>query len=187
MRKFVLISLAAVAGLIALFLVVVALQPSEFHVVRSATIAAPAATVFGQVNDLRKWNAWSPWAKRDPNARNTFEGAEEGEGAIFHWAGNQEVGEGSMTIVESRPHERIGIRLDFLKPFASTADVQFTFQPQGERTVVTWSMDGENNFIAKAICLFMDMDQMIGSDFEAGLAHMNEVVSKVSEEPKPEE
>jgi hypothetical protein len=187
MRRIILITLAAIAGLVAVFLVVVALQPSEFHVMRSATIVASAPDVFGHVNNLHNWQAWSPWAKLDPDAKNSFEGPGEGEGAIFRWVGNDEVGEGSMTIIESRPYEQILMKLEFVKPFEDTADVDFTFQPQGDQTVVTWSMSGRNNFIAKAMCLFIDMDEMIGSRFDEGLASMKKVVEATPAEGTPVE
>lgn len=176
MRKTLLIALAALVGMAALFLIVVALQPSEFHVVRSATMAASPEEVFQEVNDLRKWDAWSPWAKLDPNVKNTFAGANEGEGAIFRWSGNEKVGEGSMTIVESRPHELIRLKLEFVKPFEDKADVEFAFEPQDDGTQVTWSMSGENNFVGKVMCLFMDMDDMIGSQYEEGLANLKKIV-----------
>jgi len=176
MKKAFLIVLGSIAALIALFAVVVAMQPSEYSVERSATMAAPPDAVFGHVNDFRRWNDWSPWAKLDPNAENSFEGPDEGEGAIFRWSGNDEVGEGNMTILESRPNESIRIQLAFIKPFEGQADVGFTFEPQGDDTLVTWSMHGENSFIEKAFCMFMDMDAMIGRDYEQGLANMKEIV-----------
>jgi hypothetical protein len=185
MRKKISIVLAVIAGLIAAFLVVVAMQPSEFHVARSNTIAAVPEQVFAHVNNFHKWDAWSPWIKLDPNARNTYEGPDEGEGAIFRWVGNQDVGEGSMTIVNSQPPERIQIRLDFIKPFEDTANVDFTFQPQGAKTGVTWSMSGENNFIAKAMCLFMDMDKLVGDKFEEGLASLKKEVESAPAETAP--
>jgi hypothetical protein len=176
LRKALFIVLAAVAGLIVVFLIAVALQPAEYHVERSASIAAPPAAVFPHVNDFRKWDAWSPWAKLDPNAKAAFEGPEAGAGAVFRWAGNEEVGEGSMTIVESRPDEFLRIKLAFIKPFEDAADVAFTFEPQEDRTLVTWSMSGKNNFIGRAMCLFMDLDAMIGKDYEQGLANLKKVV-----------
>src|SRR4029450_3509072 len=117
--------LVGLAALVVLLVVVVALQPSEFRITRTATVAAPASAVFAQVNDFHKWEAWSPWAKLDPNAKNTFEGPSAGEGACFRWAGNKNVGEGSMTITESRPNDLIRIRLEFLKPFAATNATEF--------------------------------------------------------------
>jgi hypothetical protein len=160
---------------ILVFAVVVALQPSDFRVVRSAAIPAPAAAVFSQVNDFHKWEAWSPWAKKDPAAKNSFEGAPSGTGAVFSWAGNREVGEGRMTLTESRPPDLIRIRLDFVKPFAGTNITEFTFRPEGNQTVVTWSMSGKNNFIARALCLFMNMDKMVGGEFEKGLENLKSV------------
>jgi len=151
---------------------IVALQPSDYRVTRSTTIAAPAPAVFQQVNDFRKWQAWNPWGKIDPAMKQTYEGAPAGTGAIYAWAGNDEVGEGRMTIVESRPNELVRIKLPFLKPFAATATTDFTFKPEGNQTAVTWSMAGEKNFTAKAVHLFMDMDKMIGGQFEKGLADM---------------
>src|SRR5262249_6149457 len=130
------------------------------------------ADVFAQVNDFHRWAAWSPWAKLDPNAKNTFEGPSEGTGSVFRWAGNNEVGEGSMTITESKPHERVRIRLDFVKPYEGTSDAEFTFRPEGNQTAVTWSMEGKNNFIGKAICLFMNMDKMVGGKFDEGLVSL---------------
>ena len=168
--------LIAIAAIIVVFVVVVALQPSEFRIVRSATISAPAPAVFAQVNDFHNWEAWSPWAKLDPAAKATFEGPSAGTGAIFKWAGNKEVGEGSMTITESRPSDLIRIKLEFLRPFEATNSAEFTFKPEGNRTAVTWSMEGKNNFIAKAVCLFMNMDKMVGGQFEQGLAQMKSVV-----------
>src|SRR5262245_42636555 len=113
--------LIALVVLIGIFVVVVATRPSEFRVSRSAKMTAPPATVFEQVNDFHQWEAWSPWAKLDPNVKNTFEGPAAGTGAIFRWAGNNEVGEGAMTILESRPSELVSIKLEFIKPFAGVS------------------------------------------------------------------
>jgi uncharacterized protein YndB with AHSA1/START domain len=176
--------LLALLVVLVVLLVVVAMQPADFRVTRSATIAAPPAVVFAQVNDLHKWQEWSPWAKLDPNSTATFEGAPAGEGAVFGWSGNDQVGEGKMTIVESRPMERVKFRLDFVKPFAATNEAEFTFQPQGADTLVTWSMTGRKNFAMKAIGLFMNCDKMIGPEFEKGLAQLN-AVSKAAAKPTP--
>jgi hypothetical protein len=168
--------LVALAAIVFVFVIVVAMQPSDFRIVRSATMSASASSVFAQVNDFHKWEAWSPWVKLDPAANATFEGPSAGVGAIFRWAGNKEVGEGSMTITESRPSDLIKIKLEFLKPFASTSTAEFTFKPDGNRTMVTWNMFGTNNFIAKSFCLFMNMDKMVGGQFEKGLAQMKSIV-----------
>jgi uncharacterized protein YndB with AHSA1/START domain len=167
--------LIAIAVIVVVFVVVVAIQLSEFRIARSATINAPPSAVFAQVNDFHNWEAWSPWAKLDPAAKATFGGPRAGKGAIFRWAGNEEVGEGSMTITESRPSDLIRIKLEFLKPFEATNTAEFTFKPEDNHTTVTWSMEGQNNFTAKAVCLFMNMDQMVGGQFEKGLASMKSV------------
>jgi uncharacterized protein YndB with AHSA1/START domain len=162
-------------ALVAIVVAFVALQPSDYRIVRSATIAAPASNVFAQVNDFHKWDAWSPWAKLDPNAKTTFEGPSAGEGAVFAWAGNSQIGEGRMTLTQSRPAELIRIRLDFVQPMAGTSTAEFTFKPEGDRTAVTWAMFGQNNFVARAICLFMNQDKMVGGYFEKGLVNLKAV------------
>jgi hypothetical protein len=172
MLKKILLGLAAV---IAVFVVIVALQPSHFNYSRSATLAAAPATVFRHVNDVRLWEAWSPWAKLDPNMKVTYKGPSAGVGAVSAWAGNNDVGEGSMTITESRANELVRFRLDFVKPFAATNTAEFTFKPQGNSTVVTWSMSGENNFVCKAVGLFMNCDKMVGAEFEKGLADLKKI------------
>jgi hypothetical protein len=171
-----LIVLTVLAIIVVVFLAIVAMQPSEFRIVRSGNIAAPAADVFAQVNDFHKWEAWSPWAKLDPKAKNTYAGAPEGKGAVFSWAGDGNVGEGSMTLMESRPNDLISIQLEFRRPFKATNTAEFSFKPDGNQTVVTWSMSGRKNFIVKAFGLFMNMDKMVGGQFEKGLASMKAVV-----------
>lgn len=168
--------LLGIAALLAVLAVVIAMRPSDFSVTRSATFAAPPAAVFAQVNDFHAWQAWSPWEKLDPNAKTTFEGSSAGEGAKFSWDGDGNVGAGSMTILESKPDERIRIQLDFVRPFAGTSDTLFTFKPEADQTNVTWTMSGKNNFIAKAIGLIIDCDKMIGGNFEQGLASMKTIV-----------
>jgi len=147
----------------------VATRPDTFHVERSATFAAPADVAFGLVNDFHSWSAWSPWEKLDPAMKKSFEGPASGVGAIYRWTGNDQVGEGSMTITAARPAQAVEIQLEFLKPFAAKNDTLFTFKPTGDQTTVTWAMNGNNNFMAKAIHVVMDMDKMIGKDFESGL------------------
>jgi Polyketide cyclase / dehydrase and lipid transport len=176
MLETVLIALGVIIVLLAALAIVVALQPSEFCVTRTASMSAPAATVFAQVNDFHNWEAWSPWAKVDPAARNTFSGPPAGTGAVFAWSGNKNVGEGRMTITESRPSDLIRINLEFLRPFKATNTAEFTFKPDGNQTVVTWSMAGTKKFIIKAMGLFMSMDKMVGGQFEQGLANMKSVV-----------
>lgn len=172
--------LIGVAVVIAALAVFVATRPDEFSVSRTASIAAPAPAVFAQVNELRRWHAWSPWAKKDPNAKESFEGPAAGAGAIMSWAGNNEVGEGRMTIIESRPAELVRFKLEFFKPFAATNSAEFAFKDEGGRTAVTWTMRGQNNLIGKAMCLVFDMDKMVGGDFEKGLAGIRQIVEAKS-------
>ncbi|MGQ0446544.1 MAG: SRPBCC family protein [Beijerinckiaceae bacterium] len=167
--------LMVLAVIVIAFLVAVALRPSEFRVERTARIAAAPASVFEQINDFHRWESWSPWAELDPSARNSFEGKPAGEGAVFAWSGNTKVGQGRMTITESRPSELIRIKLDFMKPFRATNAATFTFKPEGDQTVVAWSMAGRNNFMGKAMGLFMNCDKMVGGQFETGLANLKSV------------
>ena len=168
--------LLALAFIAILFIVVIAGQPDEFKVVRSAKITAPPEKIFPHVNDLHKWEAWSPWAKLDPNAKSSFDGASAGVGAAMSWDGNKKIGAGKMTITESRPGELIRIRLEFIRPFQATNTAEFTFNPDGNQSLVTWSMFGQNNFGGKILGLFMNCDKMVGGDFEKGLAAMKSVM-----------
>ncbi len=165
-------SLIALAVIVLVSGVVVAMQPSEFRIARTATISAPAPVVFAQVNDFRKWEAWSPYEKLDPAMKRTYEGAPAGTGAMYTWAGNNQAGEGRSTITESRPSDLIRIKLEFARPFAATSTAEFTFKPEGNQTAVTWSLAGNKNFTAKAVHLFMNMDRMVGGQFEEGLARL---------------
>jgi hypothetical protein len=166
----ILAGLALVLGCLA---VIVALQPSTYKVVRSTVVAAAPADVFTQVDNFHNWKAWSPWAKLDPGMKESFEGPASGAGAIYRWKGDKNVGEGNMTILESKPGSWLRIRLEFVKPFASVADTSFDFAPTGINTTVTWTMSGESDFLSKAFCLVKGgMDKAIGPDFERGLAQL---------------
>jgi hypothetical protein len=167
--------LIALAGIAVVFVAIVAMQPSEYRVARTVRLSASAPAVFAQVNDFHKWQAWSPWAKLDPAMKQTYEGAPAGVGAIYTWAGNKEVGEGRMTLTESRPSELVRITLEFLKPFAGTSIAEFTLKPEGNQTAVTWSMTGRVNFMAKIVHLVMDMDKIVGDKFETGLAQLKSI------------
>jgi hypothetical protein len=172
--------LLALAIIAVLFFVLVVGQPDEFTVVRSTTITAPPATIFERLNDFHKWDDWSPWAKLDPACKNTFSGASAGQDAAFAWDGNNKVGAGRMTIVDSQSPERIRINLEFLRPFKTTNITEFTLKPQGGQTFVTWTMSGKTNFVCKIFGLIMDGDKMVGKDFEKGLASLK----TITEAPK---
>jgi len=167
--------LIVLAVLIIVLGVVVALRPSNFRVARTAFISAPASIVFAEVNDLHKWEAWSPYEKLDPAMPRAYEGAPAGVGASYAWSGNRRIGAGRCTITDSRPSERIAIRLEMTRPFACTNAVEFTFRPDGRRTAATWSMTGKCNFVTKALSLFMSMDKMVGGEFDKGLAALKAI------------
>jgi len=173
MLKKILIGLAII---IALLVIVIATRPDDFRVTRSATMKASPEAVFNQVNDLKKWNAWSPWAKMDPKMVQTYDGPESGKGAVSEWKGDSTVGEGRMTITESQPHQLIRLRLEFMKPMSATNDVEYTFTPSGDQTTMTWTMSGKNNFVGKAFGLFMDIEKMCGDQFDQGLAAIKQIV-----------
>lgn len=163
--------------LIAALAAFIGTRPADFRISRSAVLPAPPSAVFAQVNDLRKWEAWSPWAKLDPNSTATFSGPSAGVGCSMAWTGNKEVGEGKMTILESKSDAQIGLELEFIKPFQATNRTEFTFQPQAGGTLVTWTMSGANNFMGKAMGLIMDCEKMIGDQFDQGLANLKTVVT----------
>jgi hypothetical protein len=177
MWKWILLGLGGVIGA---FLIVVAMQPSDFKVERSATMRAPAPAAFAQVNDFQNWRGWSPWEKVDPALKRQYEGPKAGTGSVYAWQGNSDVGEGRMTITESKPGELVRIRLEFFKPFAAVNQADFTFKPAGDSTTVTWTMTGQNNFVSRAICMFVSMDKMVGGMFEQGLTQMKTVVERSS-------
>lgn len=175
MKKVILGGLGFVVALAVILSVVVSMQPEDFAITRSAEINAPSERVFGLVNDFHRWDSWSPWAKLDPNMKTTYSGPDSGVGAGYAWVGNDEVGEGKMTIRSNHPPKQIVIDLEFIKPFAAKNVTAFEFKAQGDKTTVTWSMAGKNNFMAKAFSMVMDMDKMVGGDFEKGLAQMKTV------------
>jgi uncharacterized protein YndB with AHSA1/START domain len=158
---------------VGVFCVVVALQPSEFAVKRSLSMQAPPAAVFAEVEDFHRWPRWSPWEKLDPSMKKDFSGPPAGVGSSYHWVGNDQVGEGRMTIRRADAPSRIEIELVFIEPWAATNPTTFTFEPEGTGTRTTWSMKGKNDFMGKAFSLLMDMDALVGADFEKGLAGLS--------------
>ena len=169
--------LLGLVALIAIVLIAAAMKPNEFRVQRSAAIAASPAVLFEQVNDHHKFENWNPWQKLDPTIKNTYSGPTSGVGAACSWVGNSEVGEGSCTITESKPGELVRMRMDWKKPMEGTSTVDFTFKPDGNKTVVTWSMYGPQPFIGKLMSLFIDCDKMCGDQFEKGLKNLEGIVA----------
>jgi len=175
--------LIVLAAAVAALLVFAATRPDTFTVQRSATIAAPAGRIFPHLDHFHRWPAWSPWEKLDPEMKRTFSGAESGVGAVYAWEGNKKVGRGRMEILESDPPSRLRIQLDFVEPFESHSTTVFTLAPEGGGTQVNWAMHGNHNFATKVMCLFMNMDRMVGPDFERGLASLKAVAET---EPAPQ-
>ena len=172
--KIVLIVLAvALAGVLAL----AATKPDSFSVQRSTSIKAPPEKISAVLSDFRAWDAWSPWEKVDPKMKRTYSGEPKGKGAKYAWAGNSEIGEGSMTITEAQA-SRVALDLDFVKPFEGHNKVVFTLAPKGEATEVTWAMTGSSPYITKVIQVFCDMEGMIGKQFEAGLISLRTITEK---------
>lgn len=170
--------LIVLAVLIVGFVALVATRPDTTTVERSVVVDAPPTVVFDYVNDFRQWAAWSPWDALDPSQSKTFEGAETGKGAITTWSGNDKVGKGKMTILESKPGAFVRIELEFIEPWASKNETTFTLTPEGDGTKVVWGSTFDNNFMSKAFGLFVDMDAMIGKDFERGLATLKAAAEK---------
>ena len=169
------IILIAIPAIIVVVLIIVAMQPSNYRVARSLAITAPQDAVFPHMNELKKWEVWNPWGKADPNMKLTYGGPASGVGANYSWAGNNEVGEGRATITESRPGESVKYKMEFFKPMSATSEMEFAFKPQGNQTEVTVTVTGEKNFMAKAFCLFMSMDKMIGGKFEKALPDLKAI------------
>lgn len=168
------IALGALAAVV-LLLILIATRPGTFRIERSATIAAPPEVVFAQVNDLHRWGAWNPFEKADPNLKKTYEGAPSGVGASYHYVGNRKVGEGRMTVTESEPNDRVVIKAEFIRPMAATNRVEFTLKPVAGGVSVTWAMSGDQPFLGKAISLFVNMDRVVGAEFENGLVQLKRV------------
>ena len=164
--------------LIAALLAFAATKPDTFSVERTATINAPPEKIFPLIADFHQWQTWSPWEKIDPTMVRTFSGAPSGQGAVYAWEGQGKAGAGRMEITSASPSSKVEIKLDFIKPFESSNVVDFTLEPEGDATKVTWSMTGPSAFITKIMCVFVSMDKMIGPDFERGLANLKAAAEK---------
>jgi hypothetical protein len=167
--------LIGIAVAIAVVLILAAMRPTECRVTRSLAIQASPSDLFMQANDFRKWMTWSPFEKLDPAMQRTLGGPRTGPGSTYEWSGNKRAGAGRATILESRTDELTRWKLEFFRPFACVSTAEFSFRAEGDRTVVTWTLTGENNFFARLMSLFINMDKMIGRDFEAGLAKLKDL------------
>ena len=164
--------------LIAVLLGLAATKPDTFSVQRATTITAPPDKVFALINAFHQWGQWSPWEKLDPDLKRTFSGPASGKGSVYEWTGNSKVGAGRMEITEPTPPNKVIIKLDFIKPFEGHNITEFTLEPQGDSTQLTWLMHGPTPFISKIMQVFVSMDSMIGKDFEAGLANLKALSEK---------
>jgi uncharacterized protein YndB with AHSA1/START domain len=174
LKKIALVVVVLVAALLAF----AATKPDSFRVQRTASIKAPPEKIFPLISDLRSWSAWSPWEKLDPAMKRTHSGAPSGKGAVYAWEGNRDIGAGRMEILEATAPAKVTILLEFLKPFEARNFAEFTLQPQGEATHVSWAMYGPSTYVSKLMSVFFDMDAMIGEKFAAGLANLKAAAEK---------
>lgn len=178
MLKAIIATAAGIVIVVAGVLVYAATRPDTFRVHRSATIKAPPEKIYPFINDFRQWAEWSPYEKKDPDMKRTYGSNTSGKGAVYEWAGNSNVGSGRITIADTSPPSRILIKLDMLSPIEAHNNVAFTLVPQGDGTAVTWDMAGPVPYFAKILHLFINMDKMVGTDFEAGLSNLKALAEK---------
>jgi len=171
LRIFLAVAFLAVAAV----LIYAATKPGDFRVQRTQRINATPERIFALINDFHRWVAWSPYEKKDPAMKKSYSGTESGEGSIYTWEGDKSVGKGRMEIVQSDLPRLISIKLDFETPFEAHNMAEFLLVPEGGNTLVTWSVRGPQSFMAKVMSLFLDMDEMIGGDFETGLVNLKRV------------
>lgn len=164
--------IAALVAVIAVILILAAMRPDTFRIERRITIQAAPEKVYALLDDFHHWASWSPWEKLDPAMNRSFSGTASGKGAGYAWQGNKKVGKGSMEILESQPGARLVIKLDFFEPFEAHNMARFDLVPQAGETAVTWAMFGPSPFMMKIMHLFMNMDTMVGKDFEDGLNNL---------------
>ena len=160
---------------IAVVLILAATKPDTFSVRRAITVRAPAEKVFPLINDFHQWGSWSPYESKDPAMKRSYSGSASGKGAVYGWEGNKNVGSGRMEILDASAPSKIVIKLDFFTPFEGHNTAEFTMLPQGDATTVTWLMHGPAPFMNKMMQVFMNLDNMIGKDFEVGLSNLKRI------------
>src|SRR3954454_10472303 len=161
---------------IAIILILAAAKPDRFSVQRATTVKAPPERFFPLINDFHQWGTWSPYENKDPAMKRSYSGAASGEGAVYAWEGNKNVGSGRMEILDSSAPSKTVIKLDFFAPFEAHNTAEFTMLPQGDGTSLAWLMHGPAPFISKLMQVFMNIDNMVGKDFEVGLANLKKLV-----------
>jgi len=167
-----------VVGVIAAVLIFAATRPDTFRVQRTARIKAPPGKIFPLIDDLHRHTTWSPWEKKDPEMKRAHSGAPSGKGAVYEWNGNKEIGKGRMEITESTPSSRVVMAMHFIKPFEAHNTAEFTLEPKGDSTTVTWALYGPQPYFAKVMHLFFNVDKMVGKEFETGLANLKAIAEK---------
>ena len=178
MSEVLVIIAVILAVAIAAVLILAATKPTTLRVQRSVSINAPPERIFSLISDFHQWVTWSPYEQKDPAMKRTYSGTERGRGAVYAWDGDKNVGSGRMEILDVSAPSKIVIKLDFFKPFEGHNTAEFTMLPQGDGTHVTWLMHGPANFMSRLIQVFMNLDNMIGKDFEAGLANLKTITEK---------
>jgi uncharacterized protein YndB with AHSA1/START domain len=163
---------------IAIILILAVTKPNTFSVQRATTVRAPPERIFPLINDFHQWVNWSPYEHKDPAMKRSYSGAESGKGAVYGWEGNKNVGSGRMEILDTSAPAKIVIKLDFFTPFEGHNTAEFTMLPQGDATNVTWLMHGPASLMSKVMQVFINLDHMIGKDFEAGLANLKKLTEK---------
>ncbi|ANV99462.1 SRPBCC family protein [Bradyrhizobium icense] len=163
---------------IAVVLILAATKPNTLRMQRTISIRAPAERIFPLISDFQQWRSWSPYEEKDPAMKRTYGGAERGTGAVYAWDGDKNVGFGRMEILEAATPRKIVVKLDFFKPFEGHNTAEFTMLPQGDGTHFTWLMHGPANFMSRLIQVFMNLDRMIGRDFEVGLANLKTLTER---------
>ena len=167
-----------VVVLVAALLIYAATKPDTFRVQRATRINAPPEKIFPLLNDFHSYGSWSPYEKLDPAMKRTYSGAANGKGAVYEWDGNSQVGQGRMEITDASHPSRVTIKLDFIRPFEGHNTAEFALVPQGNATNVSWTMDGRSPYVAKLMGVFIDMDNMVGEDFETGLANLKAIAER---------
>jgi uncharacterized protein YndB with AHSA1/START domain len=178
MFEIIAIIAVVLAVAIATVLVLAATKPDTFSVQRAVMVKAPPESIFSLINDFHRWGTWSPYENKDPAMQRSYDGAESGKGAVYAWDGNKNVGSGRMEILDASAPSKIVIKLDFFTPFEGHNTAEFTMLPQGDATNVTWLMHGPARFMSKVMQVFMNLDNMIGKDFEVGLANLKRLTEK---------
>jgi len=178
MFEIIAIIVVVLAIVIAIVLILAATKPNTFSVQRATTVKAPPERIFPLINDFHQWGSWSPYENKDPAMKRSYSGAADGKGAVYGWEGNKNVGSGRMEILDTSEPSKIVIKLDFFTPFEGHNIAEFTMLPQGDATNLTWLMHGPASLMSKVMQVFINLDKMIGKDFEIGLANLKRLTEK---------